>query len=74
VNAEAAVTRLFAPTLLVAAEDDDPFDDDARTLFAALAGRDKRLELVAGTAHGSVLLGDPSIRALFDEFVRTHST
>jgi pimeloyl-ACP methyl ester carboxylesterase len=74
VNAEAAVTRLFAPTLLVAAEDDDPFGDDARTLFAALAGRDKRLELVAGTAHGSVLLGDPSIRALFDEFVRTHST
>jgi alpha-beta hydrolase superfamily lysophospholipase len=74
VNAEAAVTRLLAPTLLVAAEDDDPFDDDARTLFAALAGRDKRLEVVAGTAHGSGLLGDPSIRALFDEFLRTHST
>jgi predicted alpha/beta-fold hydrolase len=73
VNAEAAVTRLFSPTLLAAAQDDDPFDDDARTLFAALAGRDKRLELVSGTAHGSGLLADPSIRALFDEFVRTHS-
>lgn len=73
VDAEAAATRLLAPTLLVAAEDDDPFDDDARTLFSALAGRDKRLEVVAGTAHGSGLLGDPSIRALFDEFVRTHS-
>jgi dienelactone hydrolase len=73
VNAEAAVARLFAPTLFAAAEDDDPFDDDARTLFAANAGRDKRLELVAGTAHGSGLLGDPQIRAVFDEFVRVHS-
>jgi pimeloyl-ACP methyl ester carboxylesterase len=35
--------------------------------------RYKRLEVVAGTAHGSGLLGEPSTRALFDEFVRTHS-
>jgi hypothetical protein len=72
VNAEAAVARLSAPTLFAAA-DDDSFDDDASTLFAAHAGRDKRLELVAGTtAHGSGLLG-PSIRPIFDEFLRVHS-
>ena len=73
VNAEVAVTRLFTPTLIVAAEDDDPFDDDARTLFAALAAREKQLEVVPGTGHGSGLLGDPGIRTLFDEFVRSHS-
>jgi dienelactone hydrolase len=73
VNAEAAVRQLNAPTLLVAAEEDDPFDDDARTLFAASVARDKRLEMVGGFGHGSGLLVDPSVRALFDEFVRTHS-
>jgi pimeloyl-ACP methyl ester carboxylesterase len=73
VDAEAAVRRLNAPTFFVAAEDDDPFDDDARTLFAASVARDKRLELVGGFGHGSGLLQDPSLRALFDEFLRVHS-
>ena len=40
---------------------------------AASVARDKRLELVGGFGHGSGLLQDPSIRALFDEFLRVHS-
>lgn len=75
VDAQAAVGRLAVPTLFVAAEDDDPFDDDARTLFAASAAREKRLEMIpASDAHGTGLLRFASVRALFDEFLRSHST
>jgi pimeloyl-ACP methyl ester carboxylesterase len=74
VDAEAAVGRLAVPTLFVAAEDDDPFDDDARTLFAASAAREKQLEMVpASGAHGTGLLQLESVRALFDELLRSHS-
>jgi pimeloyl-ACP methyl ester carboxylesterase len=74
VDAEAAVGRLTVPTLFVAAEDDDPFDEDARTLFAASAAREKQLEMVpASDAHGTGLLQLASIRTLFDEFLRSHS-
>jgi dienelactone hydrolase len=74
VNAEQAVRELSVPTVFMAAEDDDPFDDDARTLFEASAAREKRLELLTGSAlHGTGLLSDPSVRALFDEFLRDHS-
>ena len=63
------------PTLFASAEDDDPFDDDARTLFeASAASADKRLELLsrrARTAPG--LLCDPSVpKALFDDCVAAH--
>lgn len=74
VDAEAAVRSLVVPTLFVAAEQDDPFDDDALTLFNASAAREKRLEVVPGsTAHGTGLLGLESVRTLFDEFLRDHS-
>ena len=75
VDGQAAVGRLTTPTLFVAAEDDDPFDDDARTLFGASVAREKRLEMVpASDAHGTGLLQLASVRALFDEFLRSHST
>ena len=69
-----AVSRLVVPMLFVAAEQDDPFDDDALTLFNASVARDKRLEVVpASDAHGTALLANASVRALFDDFLRTHS-
>jgi pimeloyl-ACP methyl ester carboxylesterase len=74
VDAEQAVRRLSLPTLFVAGDQDDPFDDDAQTLFSASVAREKQLEIVSGSAaHGTGLLGLASVRALFDEFLRTHS-
>jgi alpha-beta hydrolase superfamily lysophospholipase len=74
VDAEEAVRSLIVPTVFAAAELDDPFDDDALTLFNASAARDRRLEVVpASSAHGTGLLGIQSVRALFDEFLREHS-
>jgi dienelactone hydrolase len=74
VDAAQAVPRLAVPTLFVAGEQDDPFDDDAQTLFSASVAREKQLEIVSSSAaHGTGLLGFASVRALFDEFLRTHS-
>jgi pimeloyl-ACP methyl ester carboxylesterase len=74
VDAEAAVRRLTVPTLFVAAAEDDPFDDDANTLFAASVAREKQLEVVpASAAHGTGMLSLPSVTSLFDEFLRVHS-
>lgn len=74
VNAQAAVQRLAVPTLFVAAEQDDPFNADAQTLFNASVAREKQLEVLPGSAaHGSGLLASASIRTLFDEFLRVHS-
>jgi PhoPQ-activated pathogenicity-related protein len=68
------VRRLAVPTLFVAAEEDDPFDDDANTLFAASVAREKQLEVVPASAtHGTGLLSLPSVTSLFDEFLRVHS-
>jgi pimeloyl-ACP methyl ester carboxylesterase len=73
-NAVPAVGKLSVPTLFLAGEQDDPFDDDALTLFNASAARDKRLEVLPGSAaHGSDLLANASMRTLFDEFLRTQS-
>ena len=74
VNAEAAVQRLAVPTLFLAAEQDDPFNVDAQTLFDASVAREKQLEVLPGSAaHGSALLAFESVRQLFDEFLRVHS-
>ncbi len=74
VDAEEAVRRLAVPMLFVAGDQDDPFDDDAQTLFSASVAREKQLELISGSAaHGTGLLGLASVRAVFDEFLRTHS-
>jgi pimeloyl-ACP methyl ester carboxylesterase len=74
VDTEQAVRSLAVPALFLASELDDPFDDDALTLFNASPAREKRLEVLSGSAlHGSGLLSNASTRALFDEFVRDHS-
>jgi dienelactone hydrolase len=73
VNALAAVQASRVPTLFLAQEDDDPFDDDARALYEASASPDKRLEITAGPEHGFRLLQNPSTRAVVDAFLAGHS-
>jgi predicted alpha/beta-hydrolase family hydrolase len=73
VNALAAVQASRVPVLFLAQEDDDPFDDDARALYAASASADKRLEITAGPEHGFRLLQNSSTRAVVDAFLAGHS-
>ena len=70
-----AVRRLRVPTLFVAAEGDQngPYDfaADARTLHAATATPEKRLELVPGSLHGTFLVsGSGRVRTLLLRFLR----
>jgi pimeloyl-ACP methyl ester carboxylesterase len=76
---DAAVRRLKAPTLFLAASSDEPFQNDARSLYAISSSRAKRLEIVAGPAHGTGML-DPVLnpaakhaRALIVAFIRAHT-
>jgi pimeloyl-ACP methyl ester carboxylesterase len=74
---EAATTApgLAVPSLFVAAQNDTPFVDDARSLFAAVQRPDKQLEIVPGSAHGTNLLSGPTgahVRALLLAFLRDH--
>jgi pimeloyl-ACP methyl ester carboxylesterase len=59
-DAAAAASGLAVPSLFVAASDDAPFADDARTLYDAVPRSDKQLEIVDGVAHGTTLLVGPS--------------
>jgi pimeloyl-ACP methyl ester carboxylesterase len=61
-DALAAAPAISAPTLLVVAADDAPFADDAHRLYDAVGATDKRLEVVAGSSHGTSLV--PQVRAL----------
>ncbi len=67
-----AVRRLHAPTLFVAEEDDLPFSDDARGLYAAAGSAERRLEIFPGFAHGVQMLEESRIRSLFESFVAAH--
>jgi len=68
-----AVARLHAPVLFMAAQDDQPFSDDARSLYAAAASSDKQLRVVPGSAHGSDLLQDPSLHDFVWSFIAAHT-
>jgi dienelactone hydrolase len=68
-----SVTRLHAPVLFMAAQDDQPFSDDARSLYAAAASADKHVQVVPGSAHGSGLLEDPSLKAYVWSFIAAHT-
>lgn len=75
VDAGRAVSGLTMPLLFVAAQDDDPFDDEARSLFEAAGSSDKKLELVSGAEHGTGLLlgsGGSPVRELLRRFVREY--
>jgi pimeloyl-ACP methyl ester carboxylesterase len=73
VDAGAAISRLRVPVLLVAAADDHPFVDDARTMHRAAPVRDKRLLVIPGGGHGTSLLefGDdaPKVLAALRKFI-----
>lgn len=68
-----AVAGLHAPVLFMAAQDDQPFSDDARSLYAAAASSDKQVQVVPGSAHGSGLLQDPSLKATVWSFIASHT-
>ena len=68
-----SVSHLHAPVLFMAAQDDQPFSDDARSLYAAAASADKQLRVVPGSAHGSGLLEDPSLKATVWSFIAAHT-
>jgi pimeloyl-ACP methyl ester carboxylesterase len=77
VDAGAAVSRLRVPVLLVAAADDHPFVDDARTMYRAAPVRDKRLLVVPGGGHGTSLLefgsDAPKVQAAVRRFIADHA-
>jgi dienelactone hydrolase len=68
-----SVAHLHAPVLFMAAQDDEPFSDDAHSLYAAAASSDKQIEVVPGSAHGSGLLQDPSLKATVWSFIAAHT-
>ena len=72
VDAVAAARTLQVPALFTAAVDDDPFDDDARSLFEACTSVDKRLEIFPGSRHGAPTLRDPQAKALVDAWIAAH--
>jgi dienelactone hydrolase len=71
-DAVTAARTLQVPALFTAAEDDDPFDDEARALFEACASADKRLEIFPGLRHGAPTLRDPQAKALVDSWIAAH--
>jgi pimeloyl-ACP methyl ester carboxylesterase len=68
-----SVARLHAPVFFMAAQDDQPFSDDARSLYAAAASTDKQLQVVPGSNHGSGLLEDPSLKATVWSFIASRT-
>ena len=68
-----SVAHLHAPVLFMAAQDDEPFSEDARSLYAAAASADKHVQVVPGSAHGSGLLEDPSLKATVWSFIAAHT-
>jgi len=68
----AAAARLHVPVLFVAEEEDQPFAEDARTLYAAATSAERRLEIFPGIDHGVDMLREAAIRTLFETFLFTH--
>jgi dienelactone hydrolase len=68
----AAARKLHVPVLFAAEEEDQPFADDARTLFAAATSAQRRLEIFPGSAHGVGMLQETPIRALFETYLAAH--
>jgi pimeloyl-ACP methyl ester carboxylesterase len=69
----AAARRISVPALFLAMEEDQPFPDDARTMYEACPATEKRLAIFPGFWHGAPMLRNPEARALVDDFVARHS-
>ena len=72
IDGVAAARKLHVPVLFVAEEEDQPFAEDARELYAAANPVQRRLEIFPGSAHGVGMLPEPAVRALFDSFLAAH--
>jgi pimeloyl-ACP methyl ester carboxylesterase len=77
VDAGAAMPRLQVPVLFVAAADDHPFVDDAKTMHRTAPVADKRLLVIPGGGHGTSLLefGEdaPMVLATVRKFIAEHT-
>jgi dienelactone hydrolase len=72
IDGVAAAAKLQVPVLFAAEEEDQPFADDARTLYAAAGATDRRLEVFPGSAHGVGMLAEPAIWGLFTSYLSAH--
>jgi dienelactone hydrolase len=68
-----AVSHLHAPVFFMAEQDDQPFSDDAQSLYAAAASVDKQLQVAPGSAHGSGMLEDASLKATVWSFIASRT-
>jgi alpha-beta hydrolase superfamily lysophospholipase len=69
--------RLHVPVLYLAATGDDnagfDFSEDAKAMFARTASKDKRLELLPGSAHGiGLVAGSTRTKTLIEGFLKGH--
>ena len=71
-DAGAAARVLQVPALFMAAEDDDPFDDEARALYDVCTSVDKRLAVLPGSRHGAPQLRDPQAKGILDAWIADH--
>ena len=71
-HALSAVRRLQAPVFFAASAEDEPFQTDARTMYAASGSSDRVLEILPGAAHGSQMLQDAAFRARVEAFIASH--
>ena len=69
----AAARRITVPALFMAADEDQPFPYEARTMYEACPAAEKQLAIFPGFEHGVLILRDPQALALVDEFVARHS-
>ena len=73
VGVRSAVRRLTLPVLFVAAEADEfSAGPDAREFYASAPSKDKKLIVVPGTAHGTDLLADATIRQTVADWLVAH--
>jgi pimeloyl-ACP methyl ester carboxylesterase len=58
VDAGKAMPKLTVPVLFLVGEFDEPFIDDAKTLYATCAAKDKKLEILPKSNHGTALIDE----------------
>ncbi|MEU8516454.1 hypothetical protein AB0C76_33455 [Kitasatospora sp. NPDC048722] len=61
-HARIAVAKIKAPVFFAAEEDDSPFADDAKDLYAISVSPAKTLKIYPGSRHGADLLADGALR------------
>jgi pimeloyl-ACP methyl ester carboxylesterase len=72
-DATAAVQALRLPILFLASEQDTEYATDARTMYAAAASSDKRLQIASGSAHGTQLANESDVQNLLLTWIQAHS-